>query len=203
MIVEWTKPDDVEDPIRGLKNHIQYDRIFFLALMKNYRELGFLPEANDVEFVYRQNENRKRKPLVQWAECIFLEWPFGYGVKPSRLLYAFLILLVFFTLFYRLTLKYDPRKNQRPRNWKPWRRFLAYFLRSIHPFPFLWAFFHSLNNQTAGIKWDFLENTILKLIPYTYNEDSPWCFSTRAIQVAFGWYFLVLFVIMFSKLWIR
>ena len=82
-------------------------------VMKNYRDLGYLSEANWVEFTYRKNENRIKSGFFRWSEYIFLEWPSGYGLKPFRLFSSFLSFCILFAIWYRvMALRFSAKKNR-------------------------------------------------------------------------------------------
>ncbi len=72
----------------------------YTQLENNFRAQGQLSLANDV--LYQQNvSEREPKPgLLQLLELVFLDWPFGYGVKPWHTLLASVILILVFAAFY-------------------------------------------------------------------------------------------------------
>lgn len=102
---------------RGLKGHLEYDKIFYIALIKNYQDMGWLGEADDCYYTYRVEKrsqvNEDGKLLNSWhkraVEYIFLDFPFGYGVKPFKLLRSFLIMWIPFSLFYVCFLRHDEK----------------------------------------------------------------------------------------------
>ena len=165
MMIEWDRPLYGEDKTRagssGLEGNIKYERAFFIALKKNYRELGYQKEANEVEFTYRQRENRsKDMGLERILEYALLELMAGYGIKIERLFYSFGVISLIFMLIY-LT----------------WGSILF----NVHPFDkgkksrtfwwlCAWAFTHSFNNQTLFIKLNRIERIFENKLPKTFVE---------------------------------
>ncbi len=89
----------------SLKKCVVYDPVFFLALEKNYRDQGKYAEANDVYFTHR-TEQRKLKPFfLKTCEYLFLELTYGYGMRPMRILWTALILILLFSQVYLLNLR--------------------------------------------------------------------------------------------------
>ena len=198
-------------PQRGLKDHFLYNETFYMALIKNYREMGWFTEADDCYYTYRveKREHRLNKLLSQdqdgdtnsstsgswWSkfmlnlEWLFLDRTFGYGVKPFKLLKTYIFLWLLFipiyVAFLRLQYQYGKRK---------WYMEL---LRKTSR-----ATVHSVDNLTPGINL------------YAFSTLTPYCFDTtghkklflniivRFQQIA-GWYLAALFLILFSRVWIR
>jgi len=178
---------------RGLKGHFKYNETFYIALIKNYQNIGWFSQADDVYYTYRR-EKRIRSSLWRRVAELILEIPFGYGVKPLRLLCSFLILWLPFSFYYTGFLRYPDKwilSGIRP--WNPVRdRFRC----------FAWALIYSLDNLTPGID----------LHPLRFLEASPYIFTkaksrkviwVKRMQQILGWYLLALFVILFGKIWIR
>ena len=109
MLMEWVYDPtkfDKEKKLeqinrRGIKNHLRYDETFYIALIKNYNEIGWFTEANDAYFTYRSEKRKMRSFFLRIAEFIFLELTFGYGVRPINLLGTFIIILLIPTFLYR------------------------------------------------------------------------------------------------------
>ena len=219
MSVEWKySPDKFGSEkkkehikLRGLKNHLQYNETFYIALIKNYRDMGWFREADDCYYTYRvekskhrlkelneQSENGEKNStsLSQWwikarlyGEWLLLDLTFGYGVKPLKLLKTYLFIwLVFipnYVAFLRLQYQYGKRK---------WYQEL---FRKISR-----ATVHSVDTLTPGINL----YAFTTLTPY-YFETTGYKKTLLNIVVRFqqlsGWYLAALFLILFSRVWIR
>ena len=193
---------------RGLRGHLKYDKTFYIALIKNYQDMGWLDEADDCYYTYRvgkreqantdQKSENFGKPLNSWhnraIEYTILDFPFGYGVKPWKIVRSFLILWLPFSWFYVFFLRHQEKGTS------PW---------STAPFThhefwgFVWGFMHGLNTITPGIDLDSLTAPYLKESPYIFDVKSKWVFRVQVTQRVLGWYLFTLFIILFGKIWIR
>ena len=45
---------------RELKNHLNYNESFYIALIKNYRDMGWFTEADDCYYTYRVEKRKHR-----------------------------------------------------------------------------------------------------------------------------------------------
>ena len=108
MQMEWTydpgkfyftkEKNEKKAKRRGLKGHLEYSETFYIALIKNYREIGWLQEADDCYHTYRVEKRKERSLCAGILEWQFLEATFGYGVKPWILLRTFLIFWIPFSI---------------------------------------------------------------------------------------------------------
>ena len=97
----WGKAENEADrKRRGLKGQIKYDETFYIALIKNYQDMGWYSQADDVFFTYRSEKRKRRNFWPEWVEFVLLEVPFGYGVNPYRLLFTFLFFVILFGFYY-------------------------------------------------------------------------------------------------------
>ena len=144
----------------------------------------------DIDYTYRVWAcEQKENDGARWGEKIFLDIPFGYGVKPWYLLRSYSLICFIFGLFYLICLR-EKKSNQ---------LFVFRFNKSWF-LEFFWAVFHSLDILTPGID---LQSK--KIIPKAcvLKEKNKVVYWGKVVQRLFGWYFLVLFLIMFSKIWVR
>ena len=188
--------------IRGLRGHLEYDKTFYIALIKNYQDMGWLDEADDCYYTYRVEKrkqvNEYNEPLHSWhkrvVEYIVLDFPFGYGVKPFKLFRSVLLLWIPFGWYYVFFLCH------REKGTSPWST--APFTR--HEFwGFVWGFLHSLNVLTPGIDFHSLSDPFLRKSSYRFCGESEVIINAQRLQQVFGWYLLALFFILFGKIWIR
>lgn len=90
LMVDWSE-------IQGI---ISYDNSAYLALIKNYKDLGRSNDANDCYYEYRYL-NQAHKPIgfsrfldaVAWLSC-------GYGVRPHYALFCGAVVILLFSLIY-------------------------------------------------------------------------------------------------------
>ena len=181
---------------KSLEGHIVYDQVFFRDLIKHYQNIGWLELADDAYYLYRYEKARQSLGILSGlVERIFLELPFGYGVKPWILLRSFLILWLAFGFYYVGFLR-------RPGAWwfgngiKPWNPFRDKCRC------FFWAAIHSLNILTPGI--DLQPMRFIKASQYELVEsESKRLVWVQRVQQLLGWYLLALFLVMFGKIWVR
>jgi hypothetical protein len=218
MQMEWTydskrfgKVRDENDlEHRGLKNKFKFNETFYIALVKNYRDMGWFKEADDCYYTYRvekrehqlkelnnQSEKGKNNPASfnqlfneskLYGEWLLLDLTFGYGVKPKKIFMTFVVFWAFFIPIYTILL--------RPQ----WRR-KPLWIRDIHK-RFFRAIIFSLDTLTPGVNFRS-EST---LPPYTFNHSDfrkPIFNFCIRLQQILGWYWAALFLILFSKIWIR
>ena len=244
VLINWKKDLDLKNDERdkdifkyrdGLKGHLEYDEVFYLALIKNFQELGLWADADDVYFEYREQERTRKTGWKRYAEYWLLKLPFGYGVKPLFLLRTVGIPWFLFGCFYCLCVR---KKEEKPieniipaKMVKFWKAFWT-FLDNLNILPpgvdihtlsikaqtkpdnnippkkwmvlwkVIWAFLHSLNVLTPGIDLHTLSDKLLAKGPYRF-QDTAFVQNVERIQRVIGWYLLALFLVMFSKIWIR
>ena len=194
MMMEWEyDPDqwgvekkDQDKKFRGLRDNLEYDETFYIALIKNYQDMGWFPQADDAYYTYRVLKRKRREKDTSQMEIfkgtmeyLFLELPFGYGVKPSKLFYTFILLCLFFSIGYLPLF----RKTNRPffslrgtwtrfrsymrgHWWKPWKHVDDFLLLVFVNNRFAWALIHSLDNITPGINFQ----SIKTMSPYAFIE---------------------------------
>lgn len=172
-----------------LKGNLKYNETFYIALIKNFRDMGWFTEADDCYYTYRVEKRKRRSYWTGLFESIFLEKTFGYGVKPLTLLKSYGILWLIFIPIYVsfLRLQYQ---NGRKNIWH-WPR---KYLRSA---------VHSIDTLTPGINlYAFTE-----LRPFYFDTSKTWKKLLLNIfhrcQQILGWYLAALFLILFSRVWIR
>ena len=90
MIVSWSQIKDI----------ISYDTAAYLALIKNYKDLGQGNDASECYYEYRYL-NQAHKPIgfskfldmVAWLTC-------GYGVRPHYALFCGMVIILLFAIIY-------------------------------------------------------------------------------------------------------
>lgn len=90
MIVSWSDIRDI----------LSFDTAAYLALIKNYKDLGQSNDANECYYEYRYL-NQARKPVgfskfldtVAWLTC-------GYGVRPHYALFCGMVIILIFSIIY-------------------------------------------------------------------------------------------------------
>jgi hypothetical protein len=124
-------------------------------------------------------------------EYILLDFSFGYGVKPKKLLRTFLIVWILFSFYYVGFLRHKDKWILRW--WQAWNPFRICFL---------WSLIHSFNILTPGIELYSLIS--LKASPYRFTQaESKKVIYVQRAQQILGWYLFTLFLILFGKVWIR
>lgn len=90
MMVDWSQ----------IRNIISFDNSAYLALIKNYKDLGRSNDANDCYYEYRYlNQGRKSLgfskllDVVAWLTC-------GYGVRPNYTLLCGAVVILLFSIVY-------------------------------------------------------------------------------------------------------
>jgi hypothetical protein len=203
--------DEKKAKRRGLRGHLYYNETFYIALIKNYRDMGWFAEADDCYYTYRVEKRKHRlnelnevkkegennpSTIGRWwdkaklyGEWTLLDLTFGYGVKPLKLLKTYLFIWLVFILIYMAFLRLQ-YQNGKKSIWQ-WPRKL---LRST---------VHSLDTLTPGINlYAFTE-----LRPFYFDTTKSWkkliLNTFQRGQQIFGWYLAALFLILFTRIWIR
>ena len=70
------------------------------ALKDNFRKQGRLDIANEIAYWQYGIHRREELWLVQMLETTFLDWTFGYGLKPLHAVRTSIFLILFFAVFY-------------------------------------------------------------------------------------------------------
>lgn len=89
-------------PWNEIRDYVVYDPGVYLALINNYRGLGWHPDEDDCYYRYRRL-NQAEKGL-EWSKAIdVLAWlSCGYGVRPSyTVAWAILTILAFALIFWK------------------------------------------------------------------------------------------------------
>ncbi len=183
---------------KGLKYHLKYDETFYIALINNYNNIGWFTDADDAYYTYRKEKRKSRPTWESIPEWIFLECTFGYGVKPWILLRTFLIFWILPSLIY-LRFIYYKESIPLPIWWFSVKKYYRLFRWPwiIFHSRFCWALIHSLDTLTPGVTFKSLET----LNPYKF--DSKKAIYVERLHHIVGWYLLALFLILFSRVWIR
>jgi hypothetical protein len=86
----------------NIKNHIAYDSASYLALTKNFRDLGEFLEADLCYYQFRELERKKKNINMSKIINMFENFYYGYGVYPFRAIPASFIIICIFTALYCL-----------------------------------------------------------------------------------------------------
>jgi len=191
---------------RGLKHHLNYNETFYIALIKNYSDMGWLREADDAYYTYRVEKRKFRRRnlnkipntmsrLFENVKLVFdylmLDFTFGYGVKPNKLLRTLILFWIPFAFYYVGFLRTSSGENL------PWWRAWNPFYK---PNRLAWSLIYSLDTLTPGINFESFETINQKVF---IKKNAKRVLYIRRFQEALGWYLVALFLIMFGKVWIR
>lgn len=69
-------------------------------LKENFQEQEKLDIANEIAYWQHGLERKEKKIVIQILEIIFLDWTFGYGLKPLHAIMTSFSLILFFAIFY-------------------------------------------------------------------------------------------------------
>jgi uncharacterized protein YjbI with pentapeptide repeats len=69
-------------------------------LKDNFRKQGRLDIVNEIAYWKYGIERQKKTGLTPILETVFLDWTFGYGLKPLNAVWTSVILILFFAIFY-------------------------------------------------------------------------------------------------------
>lgn len=161
MLAEWwyNPSYDQEGPVpkgarqrRGLKGRLRFDEVFYIALVKNYREMGWLRECDDAQFTYRRERRKRAGALRRVTEFLFLELTFGYGTRPFRLLANFILAGLVFAGVYTAFLSHTATGASLLNS----TYFSVDWLTGIG-----WGLLHSLDVMTPGINLNSLGDPLL------------------------------------------
>ncbi len=90
-----------ELPWSLIKGKLSYDIPTYLALIKNYNNLGWFDDADNCYYYYKIKRARELKVLNRIMDGI--SWiAYGYGVRPEFPLITLLVIFFVFSIFYRL-----------------------------------------------------------------------------------------------------
>lgn len=70
------------------------------ALKDNFRRQGHLEIANEIAYWQNTTQGQAHSGFEPILKTIFLDWTFGYGLKPLNAVRTSLILILFFAAFY-------------------------------------------------------------------------------------------------------
>ena len=70
MLIEW---ESNERKRQGLKEYLEYDETYYIALIKNYQDMGWLEEADDAYYTYRVEKRQARLKGKKLANRIGFE----------------------------------------------------------------------------------------------------------------------------------
>ncbi len=172
---------------RGLKNHLKYNRTFYLALIKNYKDMGWLREADDCYDTYLIERLKRIRTLDDIIEFLFKDLTIGYLKKPHWFLILFLFIWLPFSIYYSGFVQNKTTKKG-----------IKYkFSR------FLWASIYSLDNITPGVDLKPISSLNQYFYDFPYYSDcsnSKKILYARRIQNLLGWYFIGVFLNMLINL---
>ncbi len=176
MFIEWEQ----------IEGKFEYNRLFYIRLTKNFKEMGQFEDADDAYYSYRVNKRRIKEKWHDYPmsllEFIFLDLSCGYGVKPERTIIFGLVLIFLFSCFYYQTGAIKERANpgSKARFWD--------------------AFYFSVNTFTTVGYGDWYPTAECVRI----KRRKICSFRTLAMVEGFmGWFMMALFLVTLAKVWIR
>lgn len=188
------EPTQAEIARRGLKGHVRFNEVFLIALVKNYRELGWYAVSDDTQFWYRSERRKRLRAGRRALEFLFLELTFGYGMRPYRLIACFAVACAIFAGLYATHLS-DPVSG------------LGFWNQPVLSVQSVsgigWSLLHSVDVQTPGINLNSLADPVVTTGALRFDAGKPWVLAAQRLQQIIGWYFLALFLILFNRLWLR
>ncbi|MEJ1415312.1 MAG: hypothetical protein RPU90_17360 [Candidatus Sedimenticola sp. (ex Thyasira tokunagai)] len=197
-----TKGDNIngleDEYISGLKDHVVFNRQFFSFLVKNYESLGLYYEADDAYYLGKTIENQSRPIFPRIINDLLLDWTFGYGTKPSRLIISsFWIIIVYWSIYlYIVKLQGNRRK----------RSIIKTAFKNpkgINIYEIFWCLHHSIDQLTPGIDLNSKSKVSLKRLESKSFLNKKSTMYIENSQKLIGWYILLLLVVMFGKIGIR
>jgi hypothetical protein len=89
----------------NIERALTYDDAAYLALLKNFKDLGYFEDYDGCYFQYRKEHrgqlwNTPGEPFLKFVDFLS-EWSYGYGVRPMNPLLISIMLVVLFGLFWR------------------------------------------------------------------------------------------------------
>jgi uncharacterized protein YjbI with pentapeptide repeats len=178
---------------------IPFSEPFYKARIKSYQDFGMWNEADNDYHTYRLEKRKQQpNPVRRVAELILLQIPFGYGVKPWNLLYTFLIVWLLPSSYYFSLLSYsDAKKTIIEKILDKSSSFTRHEYLGL-----LVVFVHSLNT-IIPFKLDSLVNSLHESSRYVFLKKRWGFIWVESVQKVLSWYLLILFGILFGKIWIR
>lgn len=152
----------------SIKKHLEYDGYFYLALIKNYKDLSWFDDADDCYYQYRKLSFLEKKlglmKIIDGLACI----SYGYGKKPKFPLVLSLIFIMIFGIYFSsgdFIAKYTYEERFEPSSvsigeLENKKIFLENQLSPLDPFLF------SLGTFTSGLASLLYPFTVYKLVGY-------------------------------------
>ena len=72
-------------------------------LKENFRQQGRLDIVNEITYWQNCTQRQEKHIILRIMETVFLDWTFGYGLKPLHSVKTSVILILFFAIFYHPT----------------------------------------------------------------------------------------------------
>ena len=206
MLIEWeyddkyVKPNGFDKKRHGLKGNFEYDESFYLNLVKNYENMGWVKQSNDAYYNYRKEKRTRLSSysISRYTQFIFLQITCGYGTKSGRLILSFVFIWLFFSCYYFCCYYFSPSHHRcdcldKKRKISQLKNFISYFLRLKHH---VWAFSYSLNTLTPGFD-------LALIVPLEerikYAQKSKAFIYGQSMHMLLNWYLLVLVGILLTK----
>jgi hypothetical protein len=152
----------------SIKKHLEYDGHFYLALIKNYKDLSWFDDSDDCYYQYRKLSLLKGKigpmKIIDGLACI----SYGYGRKPLFPLAWSLVFILFFGILFSsgdfiVKYTYEERfetSSEFVGGLEITKVFWESQLSPLDPFLF------SLGTFTSGLSSILYPSTVFKLVDY-------------------------------------
>lgn len=101
-IKDFVDPSQGESPKNQTELASQEKDAFYLALVKNYKDLGWFKDADDCYYQYRTDSKNSKKMIrgknLNWSKFMdYVAWfSCGYGVRPSYTIFMGIIIILIF-----------------------------------------------------------------------------------------------------------
>lgn len=178
---------------KQLEGHLWYNPTANLKLMRYFEEQRMLADADGV-YLFLKDQERMEKPwYIRYPEYWLIQLTCGYGVKPQNTLYASLVIILLFAIFYTKSGAMRARTQD-----FAVRRAMR---KAVKKVSFYHALYFSLQTFIIGVVTDWYptEHYLIKI-----KRIKLFKFKTLAmIEGALGWILVILFIISLGKKFIR
>lgn len=183
----------------SLKDALVYDGLFYVQLIKNFRDNEFFEEADDANYQYRRQRQAREEKSISWVFDVLIGSFCGYGLKPLQtILWSGLIILIFSCLFYKKQNKFFWNENERESdNFKSLMSSFSGFIQKIDGItPVL---LKKIIPSWCSIYVSCVTFTTLGTMRPKNGKDR----LALMIEGLLGWLFLTLFVITLTNVTIK
>lgn len=189
------------ETLPGLRDVVRFDKQFFSFLIQNFESLGLYQEADDVFYRSKVAESNNKSYFFKYIDVFFLDFTFGYGVKPLNLFLSFIVVLVFYMGLYFVMLSMKGRAQVDRSGFD--EKIFIYVFRNIRLNLLAWSLHHSFDQMTPGIDLRSKSPSIIKALNNIPAINGKAMIYIENSQRIIGWFLLLLLVVMFGKLGVR